>query len=116
MELVRFSQVLWKRLWLIGIAVVVLTTATYAVSMTMTPVYSASVTLEVSLGLDPSRDPYSSLRSSEMVAMTYVEQIDSSVILQPVIIPMAPYSDPGGPVRELRLCSVGMMERAARSQ
>lgn len=85
MELVRFTQILWKRLWLIGVAVVVVTGMTYALSSTTPPVYSASVILEISLGLDPSRDPYSSLRSSELVASTYVEQLSSSVILQPVI-------------------------------
>ena len=85
MELRKFVQVIWQRIWIILLAVVMVTGMTYYLSVTTTPVYSASTTLEVTLGLDPSSDQYSSLRSSEMVAVTYVEQIRSPVMLQQAI-------------------------------
>ena len=85
MELRKFVQVIWQRIWIILLAVVMVTGMTYYLSVTTTPVYSASTTLEITLGLDPSRDQYSSLRSSEMVAVTYVEQIRSPVMLQQAI-------------------------------
>jgi capsular exopolysaccharide synthesis family protein len=85
MELVGFMQVIWKKAWLIASAVVLTAGMTYVLSATSTPTYSATSVLEISLGLDPSRDPYSSLRSSELVASTYVEQILSTVVLKPVI-------------------------------
>ena len=85
MELRNFAQVIWQRIWIILLAVIMVTGMTYYLSLITTPVYSASTTLEVTLGLDPSQDQYSSLVSSARVAVTYVEQIKSPVILQQAI-------------------------------
>ena len=78
-------QVIWQRMWILVLATLLVTGMTYYLSVTTTPVCSASTTLEITLGLDPSRDQYSSLVSSEMVAVTYVEKIRSPVILQQAI-------------------------------
>ena len=78
-------QVIWQRMWILVVATLLVTGMTYYLSVTTTPVCSASTTLEITLGLDPSRDQYSSLVSSEMVAVTYVEKIRSPVILQQAI-------------------------------
>ena len=78
-------QVIWQRMWILVVATLLVTGMTYYLSVTTTPVYGASTTQEITLGLDPSRDQYSSLVSSEMVAVTCVEQIRSPVIVQQAI-------------------------------
>ena len=84
MELRQFFAVIWKRLWLILLATVMVTGTTYYLSAISTPIYQATTTLEIDQGADPRSDPYSALRTGEMVAKTYVEQIQSPVLLREV--------------------------------
>jgi len=85
MELRKFVAVLLKRLWLIVLATALVGGMTFLLSITSTPIYSASVTLQIDQGADPRADVYSSLRASEASAGTYVEMIRSPVILRQVI-------------------------------
>jgi uncharacterized protein involved in exopolysaccharide biosynthesis len=114
MELLGFVQVIWERAWLIGLAVVLTTGMTYVLSATSTPVYSAASVLEIGLGLDPSQDPYSSLRSSELVASTYVEQIGSPLILQSAIDALGLELSVGA-LKKRSLCSSSGIRSFSRS-
>jgi len=84
-ELRRFVAVLFKRLWLIVLATALVGGMTFALSVTSTPIYSASTTLQVDQGAAPQSDVYSSLRASQASAPTYVEMIRSPVLLRQVI-------------------------------
>ena len=82
MELRQFVTVIWKRLWLIVFATILVTVMTYYMSATMTPIYSAAATLEIDLGSDPRSDIWSAAVASERLAKTYVEQIKAPVLLR----------------------------------
>lgn len=86
MELRQFLAVIWKRLWLILLATVLVAGMTYYLSITMTPVYQATTTLHIDVGADPRSDPYSSLVVSERSAKTYVEQMKAPVLLDQVVV------------------------------
>ena len=85
MELRQFVSVLFKRLWLILFATLLTGGMTFYLSTTMTPVYQATTTVEIDPGADPRSDLYSALRTAEMVAGTYVEQIQSPTIMRAAI-------------------------------
>ena len=85
MELRKFVAVLLKRLWLIVLATALVGGMTFLLSITSTPIYSASATLQIDQGADPRIDVYSSLRASEASAGTYVEMIRSPVLLRQVV-------------------------------
>jgi len=82
MELRQFFFVVWKRLWLILLATVLVTGMTFYLSVTSVPIYQATTTLEIDPGGDPRTDPYTAARTGEMVASTYVEQLKAPVLLQ----------------------------------
>lgn len=84
MELRQFLAVILKRLWLILFATVLVTGMTFLLSITSTPIYQSTTTVEIDQGADPRSDPYSALRTSEMVASTYVEQMRAPVLLREV--------------------------------
>lgn len=93
MELREFIDVILRRLWLIVLAIVLVGGMTYALSVTSTPIYSASATLQIDFGADPRTDPYTSLRTSEQSAKTYVEMMKSPTLLREVIDTLAlPFS------------------------
>ena len=94
MELKRFVEVLWQRIWLVVLATVLVAGMTYGLSITTIPTYSATTTLSINPGSDPSSDPYSSYRLSTEVAPTYVEQIKSPVISSQVMQRLGVRYDP----------------------
>jgi capsular exopolysaccharide synthesis family protein len=85
LELKRFVEVLWQRMWLIVLATVLVAGMTYGLSITTTPTYSATTTLLIDPGADPSTDPYSNQRFAQAAAVTYVEQLKSPVISNQVM-------------------------------
>ena len=84
MELRQFVDIIWKRLWLIVLATVLVAGMTLVLSLTTTPIYQATTTLEIDPGGDPRTDLYSVVRTSEMVASTFVEQIRAPVLLRQI--------------------------------
>ncbi|MGB3905811.1 MAG: Wzz/FepE/Etk N-terminal domain-containing protein, partial [Anaerolineae bacterium] len=93
MELREFLAVILRRLWLIVLAIALVGGMTYGLSVTSTPIYSATSTLQIDYGADPRTDPYTSLRTSEQSAKTYVEMMKSPTLLQEVISELAlPFS------------------------
>jgi len=116
MELRRFFTVIWQRAWLILLATVLVTGMTFYLSVTSTPIYQATTTIEIDQGADPRNDPYSALRSSEMVASTYVEQMQAPILLKSVIeqlgLPMSVAQLSGGltveQVRDTQLIRVSV--------
>ncbi len=99
MELKRFVEVIWTRMWLILLATVLVTGMTYLLSITTTPTYSATTTLSIDPGGDPRTDPYSTYRFGEAAAQTYVEQIRSPVISQQVMSRLGVSYDPEKVIR-----------------
>lgn len=85
MELRRFIDVLWKRLWLILLATVLVTGMTFYLSIISTPIYQASATLAINQGANPTTDVYGTFMVGQRLAATYVEQIKSPVILKKAI-------------------------------
>jgi capsular exopolysaccharide synthesis family protein len=85
MELREFFSVVFRRLWLIVLAIALVGGMTYALSVTSTPIYSATATLNIDFGADPRTDPYTGQRTSEAVAKTYVEMMKSPELLQQVV-------------------------------
>jgi capsular exopolysaccharide synthesis family protein len=85
MELREFMAVVLRRLWLIVLAIALVGGMTYVLSIRSTPIYSASATLQIAYGADPRTDPYTSLRSSELSAKTYVEMMKSPSLLEEVV-------------------------------
>ncbi|HEM61389.1 MAG TPA: polysaccharide biosynthesis tyrosine autokinase, partial [Chloroflexi bacterium] len=89
MELREFISVVLRRLWLIVLAIALVGGMTYALSVSSTPIYSATATLHIDFGADPRTDPYTGLRTSEASAKTYVEMMKSTDLLQEVINTLA---------------------------
>jgi len=89
MELRQFFGVILRRLWLIILAIALVGGMTYYLSISMTPIYSASATLQIDYGADPRTDPYTSIVTSERSAKTYVEMMKSPTLLGEVIAALA---------------------------
>jgi len=89
MELRQFFGVILRRLWLIILAIALVGGMTYYLSISMTPIYSASATLQSDYGADPRTDPYTSIVTSERSAKTYVEMMKSPTLLGEVIAALA---------------------------
>jgi non-specific protein-tyrosine kinase len=58
---------------------------TFLLSVTSTPIYQATTILQIDYGADPRTDAYSALRTGELSAKTYVEQLKSQPLLRDVI-------------------------------
>lgn len=84
MELRQYATIIWKHLWIIVLTTVLGGGAAFYTSATAAPVYRASTTLEISLGGERPGDTYQLMRTSEMVASTYVEQMQAPVLLREV--------------------------------
>ncbi len=84
MELRQYATIIWKYLWIIILTTILGGGAAFYTSATAAPVYRASTTLEISLGGERPGDTYQLMRTSEMVAATYVEQMQAPVLLREV--------------------------------
>jgi capsular exopolysaccharide synthesis family protein len=94
MELRESLQVVWKHLWLIILATILVAGMTYGITIRMKPIYSATATLEIDLGSDPRNDPLGAATASQRLAATYVEQLTAPVLLRQVSaavnVPLSP--------------------------
>ena len=68
---------------------------TYFLSISMTPVYQATTTLEITQGIDPRTDTYTALRTSELAAKTYVEQLKAPGLMRGVAAALQTPLSPG---------------------
>lgn len=84
MELRQYVTILWKRWWLVALTTLVAAVTALVVSLTATPMYRSTVTLEVIRGGDPSQDPYLAARATETTAGTYVQQMTASAVMDQV--------------------------------
>jgi len=81
-EIRRYVAIVLKRWWLILLTIVLGGGVAYYSSITTIPVYQATTTIEISPGADPRYDLFAGVRSAEMVAGTYVAQIQSPIVLR----------------------------------
>lgn len=85
-ELRQYIAIVWRHLWLILLAAALAGGTALVVSLLSPPIYQATTTLEIDQGGgDPREDPYTALRTSERVAMTYLEQIQTRALLEEVV-------------------------------
>ncbi len=70
MELRQYITIVWKRWWLVTLTTVLAAVAALIVSLSATPMYRSTVTLEVEVGGDPSQDAYVASRGSAAAAGT----------------------------------------------
>lgn len=84
MELRRFIAVIWTKAWLIALAIVAVSGATYFLSITSPRIYQATAVIEINYGSDPRSDAYASLLVGERAAKTYVEQLRSPQLARDV--------------------------------
>lgn len=84
MELRQYVMIVWKRWWLVVLTTVLAAVAALVVSLTATPMYRSTVTLEVDSGSDPSQDAYVLNRGNAAAASTYVQQIGAPAVMEQV--------------------------------
>ena len=84
MELRYYLRLLKKWLWLIILGGILGGGAAYGFSKMSTPIYQSTVTLLISQGAGSLGDTYTGMLTSQYVAPTYVEQIQSSAVLKQV--------------------------------
>ena len=84
MELARYLSLARKWWWLLVVGTLVAGVASYAISKTMTPIYSASTTLLVNQTQVPGTIAYNDILTSERLTRTYKELIGKRPILEDV--------------------------------
>ena len=84
MELARYLSLARKWWWLLVVGTLVAGVASYAISKTMTPIYSASTTLLVNQTQVPGTIAYNDILTSERLTRTYKELIGKRPILDDV--------------------------------
>jgi succinoglycan biosynthesis transport protein ExoP len=82
MELRQYWNLLRKWMWLMVLGTVLAGGTSFAVNRNMTPVYQASTTLLVTPGSTQSLDNYTSLITSERLAQTYAQLLQSAPVLE----------------------------------
>ncbi len=85
MELRRFWQIVRKWYWLMALSLILAGSTSYLVSKSMTPIYEATVTLQVNQMQNPGSLAYNDLLMSQQLTKTYSELIRKRAILEPVI-------------------------------
>lgn len=92
MELARYLSLVRKWWWLLVVGTLVAGGASYAISKTLTPIYSASTTLLVNQTQVPGTIAYNDILTSERLTRTYKELIQQRPVLDDVIERLAlPY-------------------------
>ncbi|MBI5303187.1 MAG: polysaccharide biosynthesis tyrosine autokinase [Chloroflexi bacterium] len=84
MELRYYLRLLRKWIWLAILGGILGAALGFGYSAITVPVYQSTVTLLISQGTDPLRDPYYSMITSQRAAITYVEQLKSPEVLEQV--------------------------------
>ncbi|HBY97264.1 MAG: polysaccharide biosynthesis tyrosine autokinase [Ardenticatenaceae bacterium] len=82
MELRQYARIVWKWLWLIVICTAVSGAIAYVVSINTAPVYQATASLLIREGKDPESTTYTDLLTSERLARTYSERLQSRPVLE----------------------------------
>jgi succinoglycan biosynthesis transport protein ExoP len=82
MELRQYWNLLRKWIWLVVLGTVLAGGTSFIVSRNMTPVYQASTSLLVTPGSTQSLDNYTSLITSERLAQTYAQLLQSAPVLE----------------------------------
>lgn len=85
MELRDYWNILRRWYWLLVIGIIVSAGASYTISKMMTPIYAATVTLQVNQVQNPGTPVYNDLLVSQQLAKTYAELIRKRPVLEPVI-------------------------------
>lgn len=85
MELRRYWGIFRKWFWLIVLGVVLSVGTSYAVSKSLTPLYTATVTLQVNQVQNPGIAGYNDLLLSERLTKTYSELIRKRPVIEAVI-------------------------------
>jgi len=83
-ELRYYLRLFKKWFWLVIVGAILGLVGGYIVSLLTVPVYQSTVTLLISQGADPLRDQYTAMIASQRAAITYVEQLKSSEVLEQV--------------------------------
>jgi len=84
MELARYLSLVRKWWWLLVVGTLVAGGASYAISKTLTPIYSASTTLLVNQTQVPGTIAYNDILTSERLTRTYKELIGKRPVLDDV--------------------------------
>lgn len=85
MELARYISLIRKWWWLLLAGTLVSGVASYAISKTLTPIYSSSVTVLINQTQVPGTVAYNDILTSERLSQTYKELIEASPVLQEVV-------------------------------
>lgn len=81
MELRQYARIVWKWFWLIVIGTVLSGASAYLISVNSAPVYQATASLLIREGKDPQSSTYTDLLTSERLARTYAERLQSRPVL-----------------------------------
>jgi len=85
MELTRYISLVRRWWWLLLAGTLIAGVASYAISKTLTPVYSSTATLLVNQTQVPGTLAYNDILTSERLTRTYRELIDKEPVLQEVV-------------------------------
>jgi succinoglycan biosynthesis transport protein ExoP len=94
MELAEILRTLWRRAWLIALITLVAAGATFAVSLGMTPIYQATVTMAVDQSANAPLD-YRSITTGENLALTYSQLLKTRPVLETAIANLGLDLSPG---------------------
>ena len=84
MELARYLLLVRKWWWLLVAGTLAAGVASYAISKTLTPIYSSTATLLVNQTQVPGTIAYNDILTSERLTRTYKELIEKSLVLEEV--------------------------------
>jgi succinoglycan biosynthesis transport protein ExoP len=85
MELKQYAALLWRWAWLILLAIVLAAGAAYISSRMQTPVYQATTTILIDQAPDGRTTDYTSIYTSERLAITYADLIIKRPVLEEVV-------------------------------
>lgn len=90
MQLRHALGIIQRRLWVVGLTLLVIVGGTYLVSIGLTPTYEASATLLVGQGLPTPGEEYASSVTAERSTKTYAAVMKSAVVLDAVADSLGP--------------------------
>ncbi len=94
MELRQYITLARRYLWLILLTTLLAGGTSYYVSAHMTPVYGATVTLQIDLANDPRNDIIQSLNAGTALSKTYVELLKSAKVVGQAMADLGLPSEP----------------------
>ncbi len=116
MELRQYAMILLKRWWLILLATVVAGGAAAAYSLTATPVYRSTVTLEVRQEGNPAQQAYIDANNQRALAQAYALQVSAPAVAEEVATRLqVPTEVVRGAVSGSQVADSGMVQISARN-